>query len=118
MTDFVYFMRPIGVADAPVKIGCSATPAERAKTYSRTSPFPLEVVLAIPGDFALEGRLHCHFGHLRSHGEWFRPAPELLDLIEDLRSGMFDFDALPTGKNYIRQEATRQGWVTRRARCA
>lgn len=111
--EFVYFMRPIG-GEGPVKIGYSWNPTARLALYSHWSPFPLEIALSIPGAAALEGKLHCHFAHLRTHHEWFRAAPELLQAMDELRAGTFDFSTLPAGKNQFRQASARKAYANRR----
>lgn len=116
--NFVYFMRVTGMADSPVKIGYSWNPEERAKHYTLTSPYPLEIVYEMPGSATLEGRFHCYFTHLHSHHEWFRAAPELLEAIEELKAGTFDFDKLPTGKNHFRQVSARKTWANRQRAAA
>lgn len=88
MTDrYVYFIRPIGM-DGPIKIGCSEVPVMRLHSLSEWSPFALEVVVTVPGDFALERRLHNRFYEYRSHREWFHPGPDLLACIERLKAGV------------------------------
>lgn len=93
MRKSVYFLRPIGMA-GPVKIGCSEYPALRAKTMTTWSPWPLEVAANVPGDHALEHRLHAHFSYCHSHGEWFFASAELIGLIEELRHGSRIEDAV------------------------
>lgn len=76
----IYFMRRAdGVG--PIKIGCSAWPAQRLKAMQVWCPHPLEVAVMVPGGFADEKRLHNQFHAHRLHGEWFEPAPALLALV-------------------------------------
>ena len=45
-------------------------------------PIPLRVIAKMVGHYrATERCLHIRFDHLREHGEWFRPEPDLLDFI-------------------------------------
>lgn len=80
---FVYFLRPVGMA-GPIKIGCTQHIDQRFRTMTYWSPFPLEMVLAVPGTTALEAELHARFADLRLHHEWFRADPRLDALIAEL----------------------------------
>lgn len=79
---FVYFLQP--VTGGPIKIGCSLIPENRLVSLMAWSPHPLKLLAKAPGSMALEGELHKRFKAHRSHGEWFRPAPELLALIDEV----------------------------------
>ena len=76
----VYFIRASG-GTGPVKIGYAADVWGRLASLQTGSPVPLCVVATVPGGRALEARLHEQFAQLRSHGEWFHAAPELLEYI-------------------------------------
>lgn len=107
----VYFIRPIDM-NGPVKIGCSASPAMRLLTLARWSPFPLEIVAVIAGDTVLERRFHARFEHLHSHREWFKPSPEIDDVIVRIVEGTFDVQSLPApvcvrARHQRSQETTR-----------
>lgn len=98
----VYFIRAVG-GGGPVKIGHSYAARQRLHHYTQWSPVPLEIVAEIEGDQRLEYRFHTMFEHLHSHHEWFRPAPELDAVIEQVRAGTFDIATLPTKKDGIRK---------------
>jgi hypothetical protein len=83
----VYFIRPIG-QDGPIKIGSSRWPEERLASYTRWSPYPLEIVVSVPGTMKVEMAIHRCFADARSHEEWFRPIPRLLAVIEKLVEGV------------------------------
>lgn len=83
----VYFVKPVGMA-GPIKIGCSWHAVERLKTLSAWSPFPLEIILTIPGSYKLEKNIHACFADLHSHREWFHAADRLLAAIELLKQGV------------------------------
>jgi len=55
------------------KIGYSATPEDRVKTFKNTLPFEVEYICLIPTDNMrkLEGELHDRFEDRRVEGEWF-----------------------------------------------
>lgn len=82
----VYFARCRGMV-GPIKIGCTTNPETRVQALSTWAPFPVEVVVTIPGGFDLEGRIHRRFAHLHSHREWFRADDELLGVIDWLLAG-------------------------------
>lgn len=80
----VYFIKPVGMA-GPIKIGCSWHTRERLKTLSTWSPFPLEIIVTIPGSYKLEKNIHACFADLHSHREWFHAGDRLLKAIELLK---------------------------------
>lgn len=85
----VYFIQ--AVHGGPIKIGITAgDPVQRIREISRMSPYRLHALLTIPGDIRLEAELHKRFATLRQHGEWFSPAPELLDYIYEQRGDTAD----------------------------
>lgn len=67
-----------------IKIGVTIDINDRLKTLQVGSPDQLELVGAIASPRAhwLEIDLHIRFQEARSHGEWFRPVDELLEIIE------------------------------------
>lgn len=90
---FIYFIKPVGM-DGPVKIGISARPESRMQQMLEWSPFDLEIVHVIPGDYFLEKAIHqslCN-DHLRR--EWFEATPRIVRLLEDLRRGVAIEDAV------------------------
>ncbi len=66
-----------------IKIGVSKTPAARLKTLQVNSPTKLAIVGILP-NIGLEGeaRLHEYFNDFVIRGEWFEPAPALLEFIK------------------------------------
>lgn len=90
----VYFIKPIGM-DGPIKIGCSFAPSNRKASLETWSPFPLEIIAEIDGDFRLERRFHAAFLDDHCHHEWFRVSPRLSMVIAEINAGEFDIDTLP-----------------------
>jgi hypothetical protein len=84
---FVYFLRPVGKT-GPIKIGASVKPGERAVRMATFGAEPLDVLVTIPGDLALERNLHECFLDCHSHREWFFPIPRLVAAIEALQAGV------------------------------
>lgn len=77
----VYFIQ---ASNGYIKIGVAESPAHRLRTLRGMSPLPLRLILVLPGRGADgESELHGRFAEHRAHGEWFRPAPELLDFIQE-----------------------------------
>lgn len=93
----VYFLKPVGM-DGPIKIGCGFEPRERLGSYMALSPYPLEIILTIPGNLALERNIHDCFIDCHSHSEWFRAEPRLLAAIEALKAGVPVEEAIDLSK--------------------
>lgn len=83
--NIVYFAKPIGMA-GPIKIGCSSHPADRIQSLMVWSPFPLELLVTVPGSLKLEANLHDCFLDAHLHHEWFQPVPLLLAGIAALQA--------------------------------
>lgn len=76
----VYFIKPSGF-DGPIKIGFSGKPDARLTELNAFSPFPLELIGAVPGGHSDEYFLHCCFADHHSHREWFHTSDKLLNAI-------------------------------------
>lgn len=78
----VYYLRR---EDGAIKIGFSADLNKRMATLAKEFG-PLELLATEPGGYAAELKRHRQFHRFRVtiHQEWFRPAPELLEHIENL----------------------------------
>lgn len=74
-----YFMRH----ETNIKIGYSKDPRKRALALAGT-----QILAKEPGAKQRESELHLKFDHLRIHGEWFEPGPDLMDYIASLRQQM------------------------------
>jgi hypothetical protein len=81
-------MKIPGYRNYPVKIGFSANPNLRKKSYN-CGPYPVEWIGAWEGTRGDEREIHERFSFYRLTGEWFDPAPELLLMIQE-RSGTKD----------------------------
>jgi hypothetical protein len=76
----VYFVR---MPDGIIKIGHSGNLGQRINALGG------ELLAFKPGDRADERSHHERFAHLLERGrEWFRPGDDLLDYINELRSGL------------------------------
>lgn len=84
---YVYFIKPVGMP-GPIKIGCSFMPEKRLADIAAWSPWPLEIVVTIPGDADLEKNIHECFALHHSHKEWFHAHPDILLLTERLKAGV------------------------------
>lgn len=65
-----------------IKIGFSGSATHRLIALQSSHPRRLKILHKIPGTMADEKRLHQQFAHLNIHGEWFRPGPDLMAMIE------------------------------------
>lgn len=79
--EIVYFLR----AGDFVKIGkATGNPMSRIAALKTGCPFKIDVIAYIPGGITEERELHRKFSHIKSHGEWFRADPALLEHIESI----------------------------------
>lgn len=79
---FVYFMQMLS-PDLPIKIGWTCRPETRKQTLLTASPYEIELLHVMPGDIALERRLHKRFRKDRIRGEWFRSSSGLVEFINE-----------------------------------
>lgn len=78
---FVYFIQAI--SGGPIKIGVGRDPASRLLALQPGNPEQLRIIGVIRGGgFVRERDLHVRFRASRMYGEWFKPTPELLAVIE------------------------------------
>ncbi len=70
----------------PIKIGLAACVWCRLSSLQTGNPARLLLLATTVGDCVDEAELHSRFSRHRLRGEWFRPNPELLALIEGLRA--------------------------------
>lgn len=83
-TVVVYFARstePSSVIGAlPIKIGSSIDPKDRLRKMR------VDILVTVPGDKRTELAFHALFEDAALGNEWFRPVPELIELIETLKA--------------------------------
>lgn len=91
----VYFATLVGDGH-PIKIGCSENIAGRLDSLSYWAPYPMRLLLAVPGGFKDEAAVHAHFASYLIHREWFHNTPEILEFIARLRGGAAISDFLDT----------------------
>ncbi len=79
----VYFMRAEGTGR--IKIGEAICARARLEAVKLMCPVPIEIlgVIHVDAGSNFERELHARFAHLRSHGEWFCEAADLLIYIEE-----------------------------------
>lgn len=76
----IYFAEAVGVGN--IKIGFTDGPVEsRIADLQTGCPVPIRLLGTAPGTLGDEKDLHRRFAAQRVHGEWFKPAPDLLALI-------------------------------------
>lgn len=76
---WVYFMACVGL----IKIGYATSVKHRLQNIQTSSPGRVTLVGVMAGDIEHEAELHERFSWSRSHGEWFRPTPDLLVFIQE-----------------------------------
>lgn len=81
---YVYFIKSEKTHE--VKIGFTAGAIEKRMASLQTAhPCKLKLMAIIPGSMEHENSLHEKFDSIRLHGEWFRPSPDLLTFIAQLK---------------------------------
>lgn len=65
----------------PIKIGVSDRPATRLQTLQQANAETLIPLAAWHTPKVEEKQLHEEFAYARIRGEWFRPVPELVELV-------------------------------------
>lgn len=90
----------------PLKIGFSLNPTRRALVVSWGLPYPVEVVAIWPtrAGRETERAIHSRFKQFKLQGEWFHPAPELLDYIANAPR----LASLPQRERIIEQLSARK----------
>lgn len=83
----VYFVQERSCENGAVKIGVTKKLKNRTYTLRVNSPHEMVVLAHVPGDERLEKYLHDLFSDTCIRGEWFRPTPELIACIEELKKG-------------------------------
>lgn len=81
VSDCVYFIEAVG--SGRVKIGVAQSLSARMSTISPGCPYPMRVLLTLPGKRAEELEFHKRFAHLQKHNEWFSLEGDLLDFINE-----------------------------------
>ena len=83
----IYFIQ--GEITKLIKIGKTSqkTAIPRLNSMRTGSPDKLILLGTIPGDIAEESWLHKTLAEYRDHGEWFRPEPFVMKVVEDLLLG-------------------------------
>lgn len=87
----VYFLREGSdwyegaVADSLIKIGWAMCVRTRIGTLKTGNPRPLILAATLPGPAKYERIIHKFFRFCRWRGEWFKPHPQLLAFIEDIK---------------------------------
>jgi len=80
---FVYFLQEGFNPEGPIKVGFSVDPVRRCRQLNRRlKDGALTVVAAFPALMEQEFELHRRWRKHRVIGEWFRPAPEILEAID------------------------------------
>lgn len=98
---FVYFIQQ--GRGGPIKIGVATDPRDRLASLQTATPFELRLLAAMPGSFPEEKVLHARFHAHHIRGEWFNPAPWLMEEIEHItkKEQAAGRDPVNPGKPYL-----------------
>lgn len=69
-----------------IKIGRASRVADRINNIQVGTPHEVVLLAVIDGAHEIERQLHREFSHARIRGEWFRPVPELMARIEEIKN--------------------------------
>ena len=72
----------------PIKIGRARNVVKRHHGLQTASPYPMALLLHVPGGATLEHALHKRFVKHHIRGEWFRPDEEILELVALLKQAV------------------------------
>ncbi len=75
----IYFIK----AHDRIKIGYANDPSKRIPSIQTSSPFELEVLLIIDGNYEKERELHQKFQIFRKSGEWFEFSEPIKKFLSD-----------------------------------
>lgn len=104
MSAHVYFIRRSD-GEGPIKIGSTRFLDQRLGSLMAWSPEPLRVLATIPGDVRRERQFHSMLASFRLHYEWFAPATEVLEVVEQVQRGAFDVSRLHNYSDRPRRRA-------------
>lgn len=79
----LYFIQSL-CPEGRIKIGVSSRIASRMGKMMVDCPYPVRLLKSVKDAAHMEKPLHREFSDDRVTGEWFRPSPRLLALIERL----------------------------------
>lgn len=91
MDGWVYFVR--AGKRGPIKIGWAVDPERRLKILQIANHKRLRLLGACAGGAWREAELHVRLDEYRIRGEWFRPTPEVLAVIEECLGKDDDWDS-------------------------
>ncbi len=102
----VYFARRAdGIG--PIKVGASDSARSRVECLGKRMRVPLVLLTSCRGGNWKELQFHALYEPYHIGGEWFEPLPAILEAVEQVATGVFDWDRCP-----------EQGWaVTKPFQC-
>jgi len=103
--DTLYIAKPLHM-EGPFKVGIATDVQRRVRHLSNASPFPLELVCSLPGTVEDERRIHAFLRNSHTRCEWFRNSPKIHTVIDWMKAGCLDHEALPAP---IRIDALKGG---------
>jgi hypothetical protein len=89
-----------------IKIGCSKDVEKRLSDFQKWVPYPLRLLVTMPGTAREEAALHSLFSDEWSHAEWFFGSPRLKLFIADIASGHLPhIPEMPTSHYRLQMQA-------------
>jgi len=91
----VYFVTRAAEADGPIKIGVTYRLEKRIAEIARAEQADISLLASIPGGYPEEAAFHGAFRDSYIGREWFDRSAYLLEIIDQINGGQFDFATLP-----------------------
>lgn len=76
---WIYFVK--AGPDGPIKIGWTVNPQKRLEQLQTGSAVRLFILGTMEGSSVGESAFHKRWSRYRIRGEWFEPAPEIVDFV-------------------------------------
>jgi len=84
----IYFIRESD--NGPIKVGVTKRPETRLKSLQTGNPRPLKLISILPGYAAKEKKIKSDLKVHSINGEWFNPAPHVLEYIADIQYSKYE----------------------------
>jgi Meiotically up-regulated gene 113 len=108
----IYFIQADQVGHVKIGFTEEADAQVRLRVLQVGSPVKLTLLGTMPGDMTVELELHRRSAAYRVHGEWFKPAMELMELISK-GAAVLEGDVIDTKTLFVEVKglSCRKHWL-------